>query len=79
MEKQFPGRGKTLATLSYGPQARTNKLVKHEEVKAPPAAPVISGHSVRIGGGVKKGEWRCKICKFKNEDDEACKMCKEPK
>lgn len=51
------------------------------------------GQGVRIGGGVesKKGEWRCKICKFKNvpavEDDdeeskgeiERCTMCKEPK
>jgi hypothetical protein len=50
----------------------------------------MPGHGVRIGGGVKKGEWRCKVCKFKNvpiEDDEEekeggierCNMCKEPK
>ena len=35
---------------------------------------------------MKKGEWRCKVCKFKNseEDEEGnpvvkCTMCKEPK
>jgi len=48
----------------------------------------MPGQGVRIGGGVKKGEWRCKVCKFKNvpneeEDEEGgverCNMCKEPK
>lgn len=41
---------------------------------------------MRIGGGVAKGEWRCKVCKFKNEsivvesdEIERCTMCKEPK
>jgi hypothetical protein len=49
--------------------------------------PIIS-RGVKIGGGVdaKRGEWRCKICKFKNfyttEEGEAvnkCNMCREPK
>ena len=51
----------------------------------------MPGHGTKIGGGVetKKGEWRCKICKFKNvpnEEEESkdgeverCNMCKEPK
>jgi len=52
----------------------------------------MHGHGVKIGGGVetRKGEWRCKVCKFKNVpiDDteeeskgevERCTMCKEPK
>jgi hypothetical protein len=47
---------------------------------------------MKIGGGVetKKGEWRCRVCKFNNvtEDSdeeskggevERCNMCKEPK
>jgi hypothetical protein len=47
---------------------------------------------VKIGGGVeaKQGEWRCRVCKFKNvpideaEEEvkggvERCTMCKEPK
>ena len=45
---------------------------------------------MKIGGGIesKKGEWRCKVCKFKNtpiDDEETkgeverCTMCKEPK
>jgi hypothetical protein len=48
----------------------------------------IAGRGLKIGGGIdmKKGEWRCKVCKFKNfdEDDEGqtvtrCNMCKELK
>ena len=51
--------------------------MSREEIKAP----IIAGRGVKVGGGVegKRGEWRCKVCKFKNDDDEACKMCKEPK
>ena len=57
---------------------------KHEEIKV--AAQPIIGRGVKIGGGVetRKGEWRCNVCKFKNQavDEEGqevdkCKMCKE--
>lgn len=56
----------------------------HEEKKTSH----IGGSGLKIGGGIdmKKGEWRCKVCKFKNfdEDEEGkpitrCNMCKEAK
>jgi hypothetical protein len=46
---------------------------------------IIPGQGTKLGGGVSKGEWRCKICKFKNasiensDEIERCTMCKEPK
>lgn len=61
-------------------------LNKPEEEKKGSIAMV--GRGVKIGGGIeaKKGEWRCKVCKFKNAEDDAdgqavikCTMCKEPK
>ncbi len=42
-------------------------LAKHEEMKT--HQPII-GRGVKIGGGVetRKGEWRCNVCKFKNQN-----------
>ena len=41
----------------------------------------MQGHAVRIGGNDnKKGEWRCKVCKFMNSDEvDKCGMCREDK
>lgn len=95
-QKQFPGTGKTLAQLSYGGQRTraTAGVIKAQEAMKGVPPPMhgkeeekkrqpIPGRGVKIGGGVeaKKGEWRCKVCKFKNDADEseACSMCKEPK
>ena len=65
---------------------QSSAMVKHEETKV--AAHPIIGRGVKIGGGVetRKGEWRCNICKFKNQavdedgqEVDKCKMCKENK
>ena len=100
MDKQFPGKGKTLAQLSYGGQRTraTTQVIKPPHDKKQPDVVsggkeekkvAIQGRGVKIGGGIvaKKGEWRCKVCKFKNDlfdpetgnEIDVCKMCHDQK